>query len=98
MLWTLVQKEIKNNLLSLRFVLATIVEQVIVLGSLYIRLDDYLQSALDYRANVDGAMDQIDLSLQAFAEARSAFERSGTLIGSGRLATPVSPTTWHWMS
>ncbi len=59
MLWTLVQKEIKNNLLSLRFVLATIVVLVIVLGSLYIRLDDYLQSALDYRANVDGARESL---------------------------------------
>ena len=41
---------------------------------------DALGKALNARANVAGAMDQIDLSLQAFAEARSAFERSGNLL------------------
>ena len=59
MLWTLIQKEIKNNLLSLRFVLATIGVLVIVLGSLYIRIDDYVQSVLDYRANTDGAREAL---------------------------------------
>lgn len=41
---------------------------------------DALGKALNGRANVAGAMDQIELSLQAFAEARVAFEGSGNLL------------------
>lgn len=59
MLWMLVRKEIKNNLLSLRFGLATMGVLIIVLGSLYIRIDDYTQSVLDYRANIDGAREAL---------------------------------------
>ncbi len=41
---------------------------------------DALGKALNGRANVAGAMDQAELALQAFAEARGAFERSGNLL------------------
>jgi DNA-binding winged helix-turn-helix (wHTH) protein/tetratricopeptide (TPR) repeat protein len=41
---------------------------------------DALGKALNGRANVAGAMDQVELSLQAFAEARVAFESSGNLL------------------
>jgi len=41
---------------------------------------DALGKALNGRANVAGAMDQTELALQAFAEARGAFERSGNLL------------------
>lgn len=41
---------------------------------------DALGKALNARANVAGATDQVDLALQAFAEARVAFERSGNLL------------------
>ncbi|WP_395682779.1 winged helix-turn-helix domain-containing protein [Dokdonella sp.] len=41
---------------------------------------DALGKALNGRANVAGAMDQIELSLQAFAQARVAFESSGNLL------------------
>ncbi|MEO5559490.1 MAG: transcriptional regulator [Dokdonella sp.] len=41
---------------------------------------DVLGKALNGRANIAGAMDQIDLALQAFAEARVAFESSGNLL------------------
>lgn len=41
---------------------------------------DALGKALNGRANVAGAMDQTELSLQAFAEARVAFEGSGNLL------------------
>jgi ABC-type transport system involved in multi-copper enzyme maturation permease subunit len=59
MLWLLVQKEIKGNLLSLRFLLAFLVVVVVVAGSLHIRLDDYEQSALDYQANLTGAREEL---------------------------------------
>lgn len=55
MIRLLIEKEIRNNLLSLRFLLALVVIFVIVLGSLYVRLDDYVQSSLDYQANMTGA-------------------------------------------
>ncbi|MEO6688361.1 MAG: transcriptional regulator [Dokdonella sp.] len=41
---------------------------------------DALGKALNGRANVAGALDQVDLALQAFAEARVAFESSGNLL------------------
>jgi tetratricopeptide (TPR) repeat protein len=41
---------------------------------------DVLGKALNGRANVAGAMDQIEFALQAFAEARIAFESSGNLL------------------
>jgi len=41
---------------------------------------DALGKALNGRANVAGASDQVELALQAFAEARVAFERSGNLL------------------
>jgi DNA-binding winged helix-turn-helix (wHTH) protein/tetratricopeptide (TPR) repeat protein len=41
---------------------------------------DALGKALVGRANIAGAMDQIDLALQSFAEARVAFESSGNLL------------------
>jgi DNA-binding winged helix-turn-helix (wHTH) protein/tetratricopeptide (TPR) repeat protein len=41
---------------------------------------DALGKALNGRANVAGAMDQTELALQAFAEARTAFESSGNLL------------------
>lgn len=41
---------------------------------------DALGKALNGRANVAGATDQIELALQAFAEARVAFESSGNLL------------------
>ena len=58
MLKLLVEKEIKNNLLSLRFLMALTALLIIMLGSLYIRIDDYYQSQLDYQANVDGAREE----------------------------------------
>lgn len=41
---------------------------------------DALGKALNGRANIAGAMDQTELALQAFAEARTAFESSGNLL------------------
>jgi len=41
---------------------------------------DALGKALNGRANIAGATDQIELALQAFAEARVAFESSGNLL------------------
>lgn len=55
----LVEKEIKNNLLSLRFMLAMVILVVIVLGSLYIRIEDYVQSRLDFEANTTGAREAL---------------------------------------
>jgi ABC-type transport system involved in multi-copper enzyme maturation permease subunit len=60
MLRILVEKEIKNNLLSLRFMFALLVVLVIVLGSLYVRIDDYLQSSLDYQANTAADRENLD--------------------------------------
>jgi len=41
---------------------------------------DALGKALNGRANIAGAMDQTEFALQAFAEARTAFESSGNLL------------------
>jgi len=54
MLWLLTKKELKNNLLSLRFILALAVVLIIMLGSLHIRIGDYEHSVLDYQANKTG--------------------------------------------
>ncbi|NCC49791.1 MAG: hypothetical protein EOM20_01115 [Spartobacteria bacterium] len=51
MLWSLIEKELKNNLLSMRFVFSLAIVLLVMLGSIQVRMDDYVQSTLDSRAN-----------------------------------------------